>query len=302
MTQEQLETRQERAENGTLIVSKTEEGFRVYSIHSPSKIYLVKQEGERWTCTCPDFEFHKADTTWRCKHILAVAPWPANKSGEAPASPDQPFVEPPVSTEGAKQPPRRRKPQQDQPTPPVPVQMMMKRSVSPDGRIDSISVEFSLPVSGYSNGEIKQRALSTLELQKEIVGAFLKLNGQKPITGPSPVLQPAKQEKADGKPVFARMLDIGKVNGKWGERFCINMQVNGRRSRLFGSAEQLAEHVRAAGYEIEPENIEEGLRLNLACRAVTKPSDDGKYLNVERVLPVAKKIKQGGPNDGDIPY
>jgi len=302
MTQEQLETRQERAENGTLIVSETEEGFRVYSIHSPSRIYLVKQEGDRWTCNCPDFEFHKADTTWRCKHILAVAPWQANKTGEAPASTDQPFVEPPGSNEGAKQPPRRRKAQPDQPTPPVPVQMMMKRSVSPDGRIDSISVEFSLPVSGYSNSEIKQRALSTLELQKEIVGAFLKLNAQKPVVGTSPILQPSKPEKSDGKPVFARMLDIGKVNGKWGERLCINMQVNGRRSRLFGSAEQLAEYIRAAGYEIDPENIEEGLRLNLACRAVIKPSEDGKYLNVERVLPVARKTKQGGPNDGDIPY
>ena len=42
MTQAQLEVRTERAENGTLVVSKTEEGFRVYSIHSPSHIYLVK--------------------------------------------------------------------------------------------------------------------------------------------------------------------------------------------------------------------------------------------------------------------
>jgi len=87
--------------------------------------------------------------------------------------------------------------------------MLIKRSVSPDGRIDSVSVEFSMPVSDISNGEIKQRALSTLELQKEIVGAFLKLNGSKA----SPVLaqgsQPAKTEGADGKPTFARIIDSG---------------------------------------------------------------------------------------------
>ena len=76
MTQTQFEARQERAENGALVASKTDEGFRVYSLHNPGQIYLVRQEGERWTCTCPDFEAHKTDITWRCKHILAVAPWP----------------------------------------------------------------------------------------------------------------------------------------------------------------------------------------------------------------------------------
>ncbi len=70
----------------------------------------------------------------------------------------------------------------------------------------------------------------------------------------------------DGKPVFARLIDIGKVNDKWGERLCINAAVNGRTSRLFGSAKQLAEHVLSAGYEIDPESVEPGLRLNLACR------------------------------------
>jgi len=74
--------------------------------------------------------------------------------------------------------------------------MIMKRSVSPDGRIDSISVEFSLPVSGCSNGDIKQRALSTLELQKEIVGAFLKLNGPKE----SPVLTHHEEALKGAKP------------------------------------------------------------------------------------------------------
>lgn len=301
MTQQQFEARKERSENGAFVVSRTEEGFRVYSIHSPSHMYLVRQEGDRWTCTCPDFEIHKADTTWRCKHILAVAPWNRPQGAETPGNGPQAPIESPGSDENVKPPARRRK-TQDQPTPPVPVQMMMKRSVSPDGRIDSISVEFSLPVSGLSNGEIKQRALSTLELQKEIVGSFLKLNGPKA----SPVLtqnsQPRKPENGDGKPVFARMLDIGKVNGKWGDRLCINFQVNGRKSRLFGSAGQLAECIQSAGYEIDPANVEDGLRLNLACRVTTKPSEDGKYLNVDKVFPVATKVTQGGRDDSTIPY
>jgi hypothetical protein len=172
MTEQQLDARKERAENGTFVISKTDEGFRVHSVHSPSHIYLVRQEVDRWTCTCPDFEYHKGDTTWRCKHVLAAVPCQASQNSETPGTVDQPSPEQPAPTDASKQPSRRRKAQQDQPTPPVPVQMVMKRSVSPDGRIDSISVEFSLPVSGYSNGEIKQRALGTLELQKEIVGAL----------------------------------------------------------------------------------------------------------------------------------
>src|SRR5207245_3922095 len=94
-------------------------------------------------------------------------------------------------------------------------QMLIKRSVSPDGRIDSVSVEFSMLVSDISNGEIKDKALRTLKLQKEIVGTFLKLNGQKAPASAAQTSQPSAPEKSDG-PVFARMIDIGKVNGKWG--------------------------------------------------------------------------------------
>src|SRR5436309_9762231 len=65
MTQAQLEIRKESSENGALIASQTEDGFRVYAVRNPSKVYLVKKEGDQWTCTCPDFEFHKGDTTWR---------------------------------------------------------------------------------------------------------------------------------------------------------------------------------------------------------------------------------------------
>src|SRR5207302_8587322 len=92
-------------------------------------------------------------------------------------------------------------------------QMLIKRSISPDGRIDSVSVEFSMPVADISNGEIKEKALKTLQLQKEIVGAFLKLNGEKApaknAPSPAPVAQ-GNWGNGDGKPVFARMIDVGK--------------------------------------------------------------------------------------------
>src|SRR5207247_9184357 len=74
-------------------------------------------------------------------------------------------------------------------------QMLIKRSVSPDGRIDSVSVEFSMPVSDISNGQIKDKALKILQLQKEIVGTFLKLNGQKAPANATPTPAPLPQGK-----------------------------------------------------------------------------------------------------------
>jgi len=295
MTETQIEARQERAGNGTLVVSRTEEGFRVYSVSHPSHLYLVRQEGERWTCTCPDFEYHQADTTWRCKHILAVAPWkeqqpyePGDGQAEAIPVPPEPNEQSVVS--------RKRTQNHTNGF----AQMLIKRSISPDGRIDSVSVEFSMPVAETANGEIKAKALNTLRLQKEIVADFLKLNGSKSAAFPPPASKPPDPTPQNGQPVFARLIDIGKVNGKWGERLSLNVQINGRTSRLFGSPKQLAERIQSAGYEIDPASLEPGLRLNLACRVTTKPSDDGRYLNVEKVLPLGSKT--GGGDDQNIPY
>jgi SWIM zinc finger len=302
MTQTQFETRQERAENGALVASKTDEGYRVYSLHNPGQIYLVRQEGEHWTCTCPDFESHKADQTWRCKHILAVAPWPQTP---APAAPNPP-AEPPANALPAAAPPEKpaapkgKARQSSEPVPPA--LMLIKRSVSPDGRIDSVSVEFSMPVCGEKEDDIKAKAVKTLQLQREIVASFLKLNGHAAAAAPSPSAPPAPTNGGNGGPVFARMLDIGKMNGRWGERLFITFLVNDRRCRLFGSSKQLATHLGSAGYEIDPEGIEEGLRLNLPCRVTTKPSDDGKYVNVDQVFPLKGNAPTGGGNGSNIPY
>jgi hypothetical protein len=290
MTQAQYEVRNERFDQGALIASKTEEGFRVYSLENPSKVYLVREEAERWTCACPDFEAHQADTTWRCRHILAVAPWPNGEDATALGNGYE--TEPPLPAEPPEEPPAPKKRTRKHSN--GSVQMMIKRSVSPDGRIDSVSVEFSMAVAESNRSEIKDKALQTLQLQKEIVGAFLTLNGHPTTTSTAQNPQPSVPAKPDGKPVFARLVDIGKVNGKWGERFCINVQVNGRWSRIFGSADQLAAHIAKAGYHIDPQNIEQGLKLNLACLVITKPSEDGKYLNVERVLPLQKRGGQNG--------
>jgi len=298
MTSAQLETRRERAENGVLIASRADEGFRVYSTDNPSERYFVKFDGERLTCTCPDFEFHQADGAWRCKHILAIEPFDTGHFPELP----EPAEEVAPKAAALNQPPngspsRKRRPPKDQT---APISMLIKRSVSPDGRIDSVSVEFTTPVADLTVGEIKDRALTTLQLQRDIVTSFLTLNGK---SAPQPSQpqpsQPAPatlSRKIDEGPVFAKMIDIGKVNGKWGDRLCITFEVDGRRTRLFGSAKQLASHIDAAGYTVRPENIVAGQRLDVPCLVTTKPSDDGKYVNIEQVFACNPQPTNGGAN------
>ena len=153
--------------------------------------------------------------------------------------------------------------------------MHLKRSVSPDGRIDSLSVEFSCPVGKVSVDELRQRADKIIALQGDIAAGFLKENGNgKP-----------QREVDTANAVPAQLLAVASMNGKWGRRLFINVLANGQVLKLFGSEKQLADAVSAAGFGSVAEHLADGLALNLPCRVVTKPSPDGKYTNIDRVLP-----------------
>ena len=156
--------------------------------------------------------------------------------------------------------------------------MLLKRSVSPDGRIDSLSVEFSCAVENITAGEIKSRALKTLGLQSEIVESFLGANGKTN-------RQRAPQANGNNGPAPAQMLTIGGINTKWGRRLYISFQSNGQTLKFFGSRKQLADAIVGAGFPNLAERLDEGKQLNVGCRVVTKPSEDGRYVNVEQVLP-----------------
>jgi hypothetical protein len=155
-------------------------------------------------------------------------------------------------------------------------QMLIKRSVSPDGRIDSLSVEFDCPVEEQSLAETVGRARKILELQREIVGQFMHRPSER--SSPSP--------RQDGA-TPARMLGVGGLDGKWGRRLFLRFDVRGRPLRLFGAQKQLADSIAAAGFPDLAHNVVEGVRLNLPCRVLMKPSDDGRFLNIVKVLPAA---------------
>ncbi len=283
MSPQELQRRQQRVEEETLIIRQIEDGFRVYSPAAPSKSYVVKGGDGFATCTCSDFEHHGNDPDWQCKHIIAVlnrATEPRGRialaSATGPEEASAPKPEPAMSS-------RKRTPRSKNGG----AQMVLKRSVSPDGRIDSLSVEFACPVDGLSVEEVRSSALNTMELQDAIVRSFLKRDDEKE--------RALKDEvETDDGAEAARMIDIAGMNGKWGRRLFINVQANGSTLKLFGNRKQLAEFVTMIGFPNLAERIEEGVRLDVPCRVTTKPSPDGRFVNIERVLPAQTASQRGG--------
>ena len=265
-----------RPARDTFVISKTPDGYRVYAVHQPSRSFMVKNDDGRWTCDCYDYASRKSDPAWRCRHILAVAPMPANFAA-APEAEANGKGRPVPATHG----------ERDEPVPPA--QMLIKRSVSPDGRIDSVSVEFTLSVQGDSQSAITDKAVRTLRLQKEIVAQFLAMNGKAAEPSPQPKPNGAPHGEGNGQPeagepVPARITDISEIQGRWGPRLVLNVQVNGNRCALFGSPKQLASHLANAGCSYDPQDLRSGLQLNQPCRVITEPSKDGKYVNVVEIL------------------
>jgi len=285
MTQEQFEVRKERAERDVFVITAAEEGWRVRSARNPSRFYVVSGDGADVRCSCPDFQAHAAeDPTWRCKHVLAVLNHRA-RAGAANSETERELSEERAAIQAETA-------NHDQPAngEPSAAQMLIKRSLSPDGRIDSISIEFAFDLANSAVGQIRDRAAKTLKLQTEIVKSFL--SGANARRGSNRANQTQVNNKANGA-TFARLLDVGVTNGQYGERFYLNVQVNGRTARFFGTADQIAKAISTAGERVYATAIEPGMRLNLPCRVLTERSRDGRYLNVTRVLPPARQGNSG---------
>src|SRR5207302_889552 len=123
--------------------------------------------------------------------------------------------------------------------------------------------------------EITERALNILGLQGQIAEHFL--NGHSHENN-----QPDAKEKPApaAAAIPAQMINIGGMDTKRGWRIFINIRANSRTLKLFGTRKQLAETINAIGFPEMAEHIEEGMYLNLPCQIITKPSEDGRYLNI----------------------
>lgn len=266
MTTDELARRRGRAEREVLVISQIPEGFRVYSPTDPRRTYTVRETEGRLVCSCPDFEKHAEDVEWRCKHVLAVE----RHEGDRYEREERVAIQ----TEGKAAPAA----EPAAPTPPTaPAQMFMKRSVSPDGRIDSLSVGVSWPIEGVPASEMKRRVERVLKMQAEVVERFLKKTDETP--------DPQRVETESSQAAPARMLRIEGMDGRWGRRLFIAVETAGRTVRLFGTERQLGQAITDAGFPKVAAQVTEGTKLELPCRVVTKPTADGRYLNIERVLP-----------------
>ncbi len=314
MNQTELTKRQERAATEPLVIQEIAEGFRVYAAGEPRNRYVVSGPPDTPTCTCPDFQFHRSDPDWQCKHILAVLNAFSDlevitQIGDAHATEEGQAIQeenrttkPSASTGRGYQNGNGIS------------QLLLKRSVSPDGRIDSLSVEISAPVDGLPAVDIHGHAERMLRLQSGIVAQFLNArgngSGRPERHNGDPQEQPKERSSrtSNGRPatvqqvgsgmespaIPAVLVDVAGMNGKWGRRLFINVQVDSRTLKLFGKPEELVQHIRAAGY-LPPEPFGEGSVLDIPCAVTTKPSPDGRYTNVERVHPATQAPSRSQP-------
>jgi hypothetical protein len=257
-----------------LVVSRIDGGFRVYAVGNPGKSYVVSGSREAPACTCREFQNGRPGEY--CAHIAAVLRSFGRQNGTGEDDRYAAEERRAIRDEG-----RAAHDNGFPGRPGTPTQMLVKRSVSPDGRIDSLSVEFSAEVDGAAASEVTDRAARLLALQSAIVRSFL--DGAKNGNGTRPASE--NHDGANGA-ALAEMVGIGGMDGKWGRRLFIRIEANGQSLRLFGNKSQLAEAIKTAGFARLAERIEEGVALRVPCRVITKPSPDGRFMNVERLLPV----------------
>jgi len=156
-------------------------------------------------------------------------------------------------------------------------QMMIKRSVSRDGRIDSLSVEITSPLDGLDVDEVERRAREIVAEEDRVAEVFL--HQEKTVAASKP------DGKDEGTP--AHMVAVGGMDTAWGRRLFVVFRVNGETARIFGPARKLAGLLTAAGKPLEEAAIAEGLELDFPCRVVAGRTPDGRHLSIEKVLPAS---------------
>ena len=259
----------------TLVVAPDAGGFRVYSVARPSECFRVTGTQESAQCTCPEYLKQLGNgPVLPCLHIFAVFPQLAAVAN-APAADDGERLA--IQAEA----------QQEGPTPRTnsqPTQMMIKRSVSPDGKIDAVSIEISCVILGRPRHEVVESARRILELQNEIAKGVTRPVAPVPAVALT-TTRPSNGPVVAGRDALpAQLLNVGGMDTKWGRRLFIRVQVKDQVLRFFGSPKQLSDAIRASGTNMLGAAAE-GVELNLPCRVTLEPSADGRYLNVQQVLP-----------------
>lgn len=263
----------------TFVIVREGDGFKVYSPDSPNNQHIVSGTFDAPVCTCPDFQNYRHVPGYRCPHIQTVFQHPGNTTN-TPYSYDREERQA-IQEESRLTELSRLLSEVNHPP-----EMTLKRSVSPDGRIDSLSIEFSCPVDLIEPGNIKNQAEQALTLQSEIAARFLNDNKPKNNTSGSNGNgdRPERGDTSDYQ--IIQLTHIAGSQTKYGWRLFINARVNGQDVRLYGDLNKLSEYLTDAGYPDLGRNIHEGNQINVQCRASLKNDPNKKYPVIERILPL----------------
>ncbi len=266
MTNDTFPKRIAQVGSDTFVIAREGDEFRMYAPGNPAEVSTVRISDKDTVCTCTEFIEKGGDPEFRCKHILAIQKIP--NAPPIPSAVRVPSHAPEPQTRVSSGNGARR--------------MLLKRSCSPDGRIDSLSVEFSLPVGSESDTALVEAANAALAIQSVIIAGFLgkESNGN-------------GKDKTEGvagnslKP--AKIVAYGFRPTRWGQRSALIFDVNGERLTVFGSRDRIGQVLGFAGYPGVAGDLSSPFETNLSCQVTVKKSEDGKYLNVDRVYPAEKR-------------
>lgn len=266
-------------------LSRTDRGYKVCC---GTKTYEVTVENENIVCNCSSFQKQQKDNgSYYCSHITAaLADFEKEQTYIAPtdASATTEQIDSKVGLSSkpngtAKVPltfPTKQASALSKQT-----HMLIKRSLSVDGRIDSISVEIDFGLLDEDETVVKAQAIKSLKLQDKIIKEFMDVNQPKEeLPEPPQVITPTVSIPEET--VNAIMTKVGVTQSN---SFYITFELpEGKTAKLFGNQKYLSNQIAVAGFSFPPEKIVEGVVLNIPCRVTTVVN--GKFINVDRVFPI----------------
>lgn len=264
-----------------LVVKPDDDGFQVYAPAEPNRIYQVSGSCAEPQCTCAEFRWQRpGNSIGRCVHIDAVL----RHLGESDSPPQPRTVDPDPASPVAEGNGNGAVPSGS------PALLTLKRSVSPDGKINALSVEFALPIAGLKAPEVQDFALRSLACQEDIASLFLNGGPTASNDGNGHNHNGSGNGNQSGDDaVVATLRDVGGMQTKWGWRYFINVEADGSVYKLFGNRKQLAEHLANAGHPRLGDQLSKGKTLNASCLAVLEDSEDGRYTNVVELKPANRQ-------------
>lgn len=275
-----------------IIKPGTKPGFKLtrtdrgYKVCCGTKTYQVTVEHDGIVCDCNNFQKQQKDGGgYYCNHITAVlAHFEAEQNDITPTKAttvEQIDGKVGLSSKpnGAAKIPLTFPPKQV-PASSNQTHMLIKRSLSIDGRIDSISVEVDFTLADEDE-VVKTQALKSLKLQDSIIKEFMGVSQAKEeLLEPPQVVTPSTIVPEDA--VDAIMTKVGKAQNM---SFYITVELpEAKTAKLFGNQKYLSHQIAQVGFSFPPEKIVEGIVLNIPCKVTTVIN--GKFINVDRVFPI----------------